>query len=147
MKRKSIFFVAVISAAAFVGIFINPSLVSTTKNKSSNLTLERISSYTGEANTEVNGIFIECCVNVRPKDLMNKWCKTTDYFREYSSKSNETLVKLCCDKNGEKSGCWSGRAYFEGNYHGNEWIGYSNPSYFTCLSKSSIVYFKCKSPK
>jgi hypothetical protein len=48
MKRKSIFLGAVISAAMFVGIFINPSLVSTTKNKTSNLTLERISSYTGE---------------------------------------------------------------------------------------------------
>jgi hypothetical protein len=55
MQRKSIFFGAVISAAMFVGIFINPTLVSITKNKTSNLTLERISSYTGEAEGESGG--------------------------------------------------------------------------------------------
>jgi hypothetical protein len=64
MQRKSIFFGAVISAAMFVGIFINPSLVSITKNKTSNLTLERICSYTGEGEGESGGF--DCMMRKDP---------------------------------------------------------------------------------
>jgi hypothetical protein len=49
MNRKFIIILGVVfTAAMIIGVFINPSLVSSPKSNESNLTLERISSYTSE---------------------------------------------------------------------------------------------------
>jgi hypothetical protein len=49
MNKKFIIILGVVfTAAKIIGVFINPSLVSSPKSNESNLTLERIEAYTGE---------------------------------------------------------------------------------------------------
>jgi hypothetical protein len=112
MKRKSIFFGAVISAAAFVGIFINPSLVSITKNKTSTLTLERISSYTGEGENAV------CCEGITLQQI-GSGCAEHAQARSHNMVNNTTAVTFCC-KRGGNDRCHFGTYHYAGNYTGQK---------------------------
>jgi hypothetical protein len=108
MQRKSIFFVAVISAAMFVGIFINPTLVSITKNKTSNLTLERICSYTGEGENAV------CCDGITLQQI-STGCADHAQARYHDQGNNTTAVTFCC-KPGTKDRCYFGTYNYAGDY-------------------------------
>jgi hypothetical protein len=64
MNRKFIIILGVVfTAAMIIGVFINPSLVSSPKSKESNLTLERISSYTSEG--EAGGPIVYCSASLQ----------------------------------------------------------------------------------
>jgi hypothetical protein len=82
MKRKSIFLTIGIAVAVMTITVagINYTLVSTAKNNSSTLTLERIQAYTGEGENSV-----KCCIGTTLSDItgVGNKCETTDYHGEF----------------------------------------------------------------